>query len=202
MDNSGIIEWNGEEVAKLTNIMFDMWYIDADCELFESENCKKFKEVSSKLNVKQVFSNLTKGIVATLKMPNESNSSQHVIIMSLSEKKLFMRLVTDEIARVVNKVLLNPWKYIDNATNFENQLNKEVTFIHPLYWLKVKAIAIRTDRDDVLFELLNGRNKYAVVHLTYNRVFSRKWPFTHFYKDWSDLYQNLLLGDFKEFEDD
>ena len=81
-------------------------------------------------------------------------------------------------------------------------LKKEVSFCHPLNWRSVRAIGIRTDRDEVLFEILSGRYKYAVVHLTWTNERSRKFPLTHFYKGWTELYTNRLLEDHKEWQQD
>lgn len=94
-----------------------------------------------------------------------------------------MRLISDEVAAYADLSLLEPWQQTDNPTFYEKELKKEVTFFHSLNWKKVRAIGIRSDRDDVLFEILNGRFKYAVVHLTYTKERSRKFPVTIVYKD-------------------
>lgn len=113
-----------------------------------------------------------------------------------------MRSISDEVAAYANKQFLEPWQATDNPSFYENELQKEVSFFHPLKWKKVRTVAIRTDRDDVLFELLTGSTKYAIVHLTWRKESSRKFPATRFYKDWHDVYMKKLLKDFKEWKAD
>jgi hypothetical protein len=45
--------------------------------------------------------------------------------------------------------------------------------------------------------VLNGKLKYAVVHLIWRKESSRKFPTTKFYKDWKDVYVNCILEDHK-----
>jgi hypothetical protein len=42
--------------------------------------------------------------------------------------------------------------------------------------VKVKAIACRRDQDEVLFQLLDGSGRVAVVHLTYAGRGTSQWP--------------------------
>jgi hypothetical protein len=45
---------------------------------------------------------------------------------------------------------------------------------HALKSVKVRAVARRLDRDDVAFELVDGRR--CVVHLTWNVETDPRWP--------------------------
>ena len=64
------------------------------------------------------------------------------------------------------------------ATKFEDEYAIEIVKGHPLYGVPVKAIGRRTDRDDVLFQLLRHLCDYAVVHLTWSgrEESDPRWP--------------------------
>lgn len=202
MENSASISWKGNEVGRVSNVMNDMWYLDADWFSNESENALRFEEIASKLNAEEVIKSPLKGIIALLDYGGSTSDPQKVLVLKLEESKIFMRIVSDELAAYADLSLLEPWQSTDDPTYYEKELRKEITFFHPLNWKRVRAIGIRTDRDDVLFEILNGSSKYAVAHLTYKKGSSRKFPATHFYKDWEDLYKNRLLKDHEEWKED
>lgn len=202
MENSAIILWNDKEVGKVSNIINDMWYLEADWLSNKSEHSFKFATIASKLKAEEIIKAPFKGMVAQLKYDNSSSNAENVLILSLDKSRIFMRSISDEVAAYADLNLVEPWQPADNPTFYENELKKEVTFFHPLRWKKVMAIGIRSHRDDVLFEVLNGSPKYAVVHLTYAKEHLCKFPTTHFYKDWEDLYKNRLLEDHKEWKDD
>lgn len=202
MENSAIILWKDEQVGKALNITNDMWYLDADWLSDKSEHSVKFTTEASKLEAEEIIKAPYKGMVAKLKYHNSSSNPENVLVLSLDRSKIFMRSISEELAAYADLSLLEPWQRTDNPTFYEKELKKEVSFFHPLYWKKVKAIGIRSDRDDVLFEVLRGSAKYAVVHLTYAKERSRKFPTTHFYKNWEDLYKNRLLEDHKQWEDE
>ena len=64
-----------------------------------------------------------------------------------------------------------PWIAVgDFASNLAREIEREVTEKHPLWRKSVRAVAQRTDSDDVLFvvEHENGAREYAVVHLTWS----------------------------------
>lgn len=202
MENTAIISWKGEEVGKASNIMNDMWYLDADWKPNQSDLSSRFMDLASKLKGEDVIKEPSKGLVARLQYNESSSSTHYVLVLSVDQSKIFMRSISDEIATYADQQLLEPWQLTDNATFYETELKKEISFFHPLYWKRVRAVAIRTDRDDVLFEVLNGSSKYAVVHLTWQKENSRKFPSTHFYKDWQDFFVKRLVEDHKEWKND
>jgi hypothetical protein len=53
-----------------------------------------------------------------------------------------------------------------SANKLEDEYASEIAKGHPLYGVPVRAIGRRTDRDDVLFQLLRHLCDDAVVHLT------------------------------------
>jgi thiol-disulfide isomerase/thioredoxin len=200
MENSGIIIWKDETIGTVTNIILDMWYMDADWIPNNSETTLKFEELASKLKDNEVIKEPSNGIVALLKYNEAPSNSHSVLILSIDNSKIFMRSISDEVASYADKKLLQPWQPVDNPAFYESELKKIVSFFHPLNWKNVRAIANRTDCDEVLFEVLNGRFKYAVVHLTWKKENSRKFPTTKFYKDWQDIYTNRLWEDHKKWE--
>lgn len=82
------------------------------------------------------------------------------------------------------------WSVIEeNRDYFMQELYKEVSRNHVLYGVKVKELARREDCDDVLFQLLDGSNRYAVVHLTWTgkEEVNFSYPITRIYDNLSDL---------------
>jgi hypothetical protein len=84
---------------------------------------------------------------------------------------------------------LEPWESIDKeqtAAAFELRLRLEVAPGHALHGIPGVALAVRCDCDDVLFALLDGTHRVAVVHLTWTRnpPDTPPWPgsslFPHF----------------------
>ncbi|WP_165813964.1 hypothetical protein [Terrimonas sp.] len=184
----------------VTNIMSDMWYLDADWTPYQSDTTLKFEKLASGLKSNDVIKEPSNGIIALLKYDDVPSKSHSILILSIDHSKIFMRMVSDEVAAYADKKLLKPWQSIENPSFYETELKKEVSFFHPLNWKKVRAIANRTDRDDVVFEVLNGRSKYAIVHLTWRKENSRKFPITKFYIDWQDIYKNRLLEDHNDWD--
>jgi hypothetical protein len=202
MNTSGTIFWKDKVVGTVTNVTADMWYLDADWQSVHSDNSLKFSNLASKLKAEDIIKDPAKGMIAILTYDDAPNSPQHVLILSLDKARIFMRIISGDVAAYADLSLLEPWQQTDNPSFYEKELRKEVTFFHPLYWKKVRAVGIRTDRDDVLFEVLNGQNKYVVVHLTYAKERTRKFPTAHFYRDWEDVYKNRLLEDHREWKED
>jgi hypothetical protein len=62
----------------------------------------------------------------------------------------------------------------DEAQTLEHELARELPAGHALKGVKVRAVARRLDRDDVAFELEDGR--CCVVHLTWNVETDPRWP--------------------------
>lgn len=65
------------------------------------------------------------------------------------------------------------------AENLAAELARELPVGHPLSGIPVSAVALGPDPDDVLFRLLDGSGRLAVVHLSWRQgVESLPWPFT------------------------
>jgi hypothetical protein len=97
---------------------------------------------------------------------------------------------------------VEPWfRTNNNRESFERELSREVMTTHPLFNMKVMAVAFRRDRDDVLFQIEGSDAKYAVVHLTYKRESDPKWPSTTLFKDRESVEQ-YLAADREEWLED
>ena len=77
---------------------------------------------------------------------------------------------------------LRPWQSIDeygreSAATFESVLTGEVSPRHPLYGIPIEAIGKHIACDDVLFHLLDGSDRVAVVHLTWTRSPPERPPY-------------------------
>lgn len=97
---------------------------------------------------------------------------------------------------------LKPWHADD--IDLTVQLQREINKKHILYSKSVKTIARRQDNDDVLFEVDSAEFKYAMVHLTWAQktLDDPKYPRTEMYKDWQDVYENRIIKDHEEWEDE
>lgn len=84
-----------------------------------------------------------------------------------------------------------PWYEVEEGNKLENQLYIETGEQHPLFGKKVKAIARRHDRDDVLF-FIPESNEYAFVHLTLSsKPLDKNFPSTKFAKDLKEVQKKL-----------
>lgn len=83
-----------------------------------------------------------------------------------------------------------PWEKVEQQEAFVSELDHEVGPGHPLFKSVRKALAKATDRDDVLFEIDDGKTtRYAVVHLTWsgNTETSPNWPRTRIFDSIPDF---------------
>lgn len=99
-----------------------------------------------------------------------------------------------------------PWIAVgDFAANLVHELQCEVTENHPLWNKRVRAIAQRTDSDDVLFavEHEDGMPQYAVVHLTWSGEPARdpRWPSTECYSSLEEWMRDRMMPDHAQFTD-
>ena len=72
-----------------------------------------------------------------------------------------------------------PWTPVsdeEQKVSLRKELEGEVPKGHVLHKQKVEAVAKRDDDDDVLFKL--DEDRYAIVHLTYNKETDPQWPHT------------------------
>jgi hypothetical protein len=99
--------------------------------------------------------------------------------------------------------LVEPWTVVDpDDRRLQEELQRELSRGHPLYEKNVKALARRTDTDDVLFAVQGTRNPYAVVHLTWRHEPSDEWPWTTWYASLDEWTNQCMLRDHAEMTGD
>ena len=99
-----------------------------------------------------------------------------------------------------NEEWLDPWVAVgDQRRALEKELRREVSRKHALHGRQALAIGRRVDRDDVLFELEGGDERYAVVHLTWNREKSATWPYTVFFGSLAEWRDECMVLDHEEY---
>lgn len=102
---------------------------------------------------------------------------------------------------------LEPWcstEQLDSRfhENFIRQLELEVPLGHDMYGLPVRLIG-RGDGDDSLFEILDGSNRVAVVHLTWSKGQERlPWPSAEIYKSIDAFTRERMLPEHREWADE
>ncbi len=74
-----------------------------------------------------------------------------------------------------------------------NELYSELCPQHVLFGVKARPVGHRQDCDDVLFELLDGSGRFAVVHLTYAQhpEPDPRWPCTTIYQDLAEFMKTM-----------
>jgi sporulation protein YlmC with PRC-barrel domain len=198
MSDQGTLIWNGTQIGKVSNVMFDMWYAEADWESYNNSGINDFEKIAMGLNGAVIMKDFSKGIVAFIMWNDNKECIDTFLILSLSDGRIFMRLVSDEVAGFIDRKMLVPWDKVEEGNHFDKELKQELSFFHQLRWRRFKAVGKRQDRDEVLFEIKSGRNKYFVVHLTYRKEKSIDYPRACFYRDWNDVYTSLILIDHKQ----
>ena len=97
---------------------------------------------------------------------------------------------------------LEPWTRIENyAGNFDDELRREVSPGHLLHSRAIRAIARRTDRDDVLFEVEAPDFRFAVVHLSWagSEAQHPDWPAAQAFTTFEEWVATRMDRDHEEF---
>ncbi len=81
-----------------------------------------------------------------------------------------------------------PWEPVQDGSKLEAELAKEIGKLHPLYGKRLRAVAKRIDRDDVIFA---GSDCIALVHLTWKKETDPRWPSTYLFDNVEDLAAQL-----------
>jgi uncharacterized protein (UPF0128 family) len=193
MNNSCDVFWKKKLVGRVYDLSNDMWYYDGHWICHDSPHAREFETILQNLDPRHVRQFPENSLLVQMKF-DQPFSFTYMLALGLEGDDLLLRMATPELAAYVDLDQFPPWQKTDNGEFFEAELKKEMTFFHPLKRKKLKAIGIRTDRDDVLFKLMDGSGRYAVVHLTYNKENSRTFPSTKFYENWEELYQNEIAN--------
>jgi hypothetical protein len=99
-----------------------------------------------------------------------------------------------------NIEIVSPWKSVEDSPEIKNQaehlsarLKEDLPPKHVLQGLKVRAVALRIDRDNVLFEIEGHKMLLAVVHMTWRHEKDSRWPVTKFYQTWEQWVRDDML---------
>ena len=99
--------------------------------------------------------------------------------------------------------MLLPWKTLEGedrrADLFSTRLKDDLPSAHRLHGLRVRAVAARVDRDDVLFEVEGGTVPLAVVHMTWQKETDSRWPTTKFFQSWEEWSRDEMLPSHEEY---
>jgi hypothetical protein len=87
---------------------------------------------------------------------------------------------------------LKPW-FADTSQSFAEELRREIRPGHALFEVNVAPIARRRDRDDVLFALLDGTDRLAVVHLTYARLPHPNYPTVRLFSNFGEWEEAMKI---------
>ena len=102
---------------------------------------------------------------------------------------------------------LVPWHPIFDGSPDDGtarELYGEVGPRHVLHGIRARAVAHRQDCDDVLFELLDGTERFAVVHLTFGRHPDQfpQYPSTEIYANWTEFVDRRMKPDALDWGDE
>jgi hypothetical protein len=96
-----------------------------------------------------------------------------------------------------------PWHPGDQPLLHE-ELHRELSSKHQLFGVQARAIAVRQDNDDVLFELSGNAAPaaFAVVHLTWSGHPDQfpTFPGTHLYPTFADWVTNCMAPEAEDWE--
>ena len=96
---------------------------------------------------------------------------------------------------------LEPWRALSEPEKprLEIELSYELALGHVLFGRRARALAVRVDCDDVLFELLAPPG-LAVVHLSYaERPDRPPWPTTELFADAPDFIARRMKPDHADY---
>ena len=98
---------------------------------------------------------------------------------------------------------IEPWFAIDaeRGATLVRELRNEICRDHVLNGRSVRAVAMRQDCDDVLFEITDSPAGYAVVHLTWStkKESDRRFPFTELFPLFDDFVVKRMKPDHEDF---
>lgn len=119
-----------------------------------------------------------------------------------TRKAALIPLLIAEWAVIILKDMkwLEPWHPIENELGLVEELALELSAGHGLYGKKVKVIARRKDKDDVLFELSDELPQVVVVHLTWSHKSEKApWPKSERFRSLDEFAKNRMAADVNEY---
>lgn len=193
MNESFAIFWKKTLVGHISGLSDNDWHLSGRWTREDTASAHRFETLARGLDLRQVREFPLDGILIQVRDADSSSVSSR-LVFGLQEETLLFRTITPELTAALELDQFPPWKKIANYAFFEDELKREVSAAHPLNGKMALAFAKRTDCDDVLFELPEEANMYAVVHLTYKEEQSKHFPSTRFYKDWDTFYKEELAA--------
>lgn len=141
----------------------------------------------------------------TPKSIDENGNQRDIVAFNLKNPDDAIKLILNSIVELIpgdELHLLEPWYSLpDIDPQLSQELYREISKDHILYNKKVNAVARRQDNDDVLFELTDSKNKYAIIHLTWKSKTEKdsNYPMTQLFENWLDLYNDRIVPDHESF---
>lgn len=106
------IIWNNTVVGKVTDIVTDMWYMEAKWIPVESDCTERFEGFARDLDAREIFKDPFKGLMAKLLHSEPNTRSQPVLIFSMENNVILMRIIADEnLARQLEAVSKSRYQY-------------------------------------------------------------------------------------------
>jgi hypothetical protein len=116
--------------------------------------------------------------------------------VGMLDDALALRYAPRKVTRIEDVKLLSPWTELTNAAGVEAELERELVGGHRLFGRKLRAVARRSDCEDVLFV---GAELAAVVHLTWAKEVSPDSPSADIYPSVEDWAERGMQIDHQEF---
>ena len=97
--------------------------------------------------------------------------------------------------------LLKPWIVPSDNDALVSEFLREVRPDGILYQIKIVALAMRCDCDDVLFSIDDGTGRVAVVHLTWSgkQDSNKGWPETIIFESYQSWIEMCMIPDHDEY---
>ncbi len=102
--------------------------------------------------------------------------------------------------------MLPPWSAIPESPDQQQvaemlaaRLKSDLPEGHVLQGFALKAVARRSDQDDVLFEAAGAEILLALVHMTWCKETDPRWPRTRIFRSWRDFVDRAMIPDHDNF---
>lgn len=97
--------------------------------------------------------------------------------------------------------LMEPWLPPSDPAALTKEFQREVRRDGLLHGIDLNAIAVRCETDDVLFQVLDGTDRVAVVHLTWSGKTDTRpgWPWTRIYESVAAWRTECMIPDHEDY---
>ena len=111
MSNSGTIMWKEQEIGTVTDIVMDMWYLDASWQLNLSDTAVDFTKLTASFNSEDIIRKPERGLVVTLRYSEARSKEDYYLVLSTDRTRIFMHLINDETASLLQSKSTNTQKF-------------------------------------------------------------------------------------------